>query len=238
MNYVGIDISKTSTAVTIWKSNTNQYKFLSYLNAKSKVAKKWVNKTEEFASIQRKEYRDSDEFHIQEIYKMQDFQSLANKISQDILDFSETGHIYVGVESYSQASSAGHLIDLVKLGTLIRDRVILNCKAVLVDFTPSNLKKQTCGLVYGWNPKGKKKITYETRNNWGLAGGNFQKHQMLEALRDFECDSPISNFVKSNYEDIHSLSKIPTPIDDLVDSYWLLKVLINEFVDKKFKINE
>lgn len=234
MNFVGVDISKTSTAVSIW--NGEKYYFLSYLNKNSKVTKKWVNKTEEFVSITYKDYRKSDEFHIQEIYKIQDFQSLADMISSDINKYCKYGKIYVGVESYSQGSAAGHLIDLVKIGTLIRDRIIINCKAMLIDYTPSNLKKQTCGLTYGWSAKGKKVIKYETRNSWGLAGGHFQKHQMLEALKDYKCESSLSKFVKSNYEDIKSMTKIPSPIDDLVDSYWLLQLLMNDLVHKKFNI--
>lgn len=240
-NYIGIDISKTSTAVSIYDSN-GKYHFLSYMNSNTKTTKKWVDRTEEFATIKYKNYRSSDVFYEQEIYKLQDFQSLADTIAKDINSICLTGKIYVGVESYSQSSTTGHLIDLVKIGTLIRDRTITKCSAILIDYTPSTLKKETCGLVYGWIQKGKKTISYETRNKIGLAGGHFQKHHMLEALYDYESQFPsikdvsIYKFIRSNYSDIKILSKIPSPIDDIIDSFWLLQLLMNELIYKRFTI--
>ena len=59
---------------------------------------------------------------------------------------------------------------------------------------------------------------------------------MLGALNDYMCDSYLSIFVKKHYPDLKTMSNIPSPIDDLVDSYWLLKVLMNDRLLKIKKI--
>jgi hypothetical protein len=233
MNYIGIDASLTSTAISV--VNEKGYFFFSYLKGYEKPGK-WTKLIEDFVKITGVSYEKDDDYSTQENLKLNDYQNLVSTIISDLKAVLVEGEVYAAIEGYSFSSAAGHLIDLVTLGTLIRDRLKSELNAELNVYSPSTLKKETCGLTYGWTQKGKKKKTYICRNTIGIAGGSFKKHQMLESIKDYNCDSELNKFCTEYFDDIYTLKKIPSPIDDLVDSYWVLKTLINERVHKIFRI--
>lgn len=233
MNYIGIDASLTSTAISVY--NKNGYFFFSYLKGYEKPGK-WTKLIEDFVKITGVAYNKSENYSEQENLKLKDYQDLVSIIINDIKSVLVEGDIYSAIEGYSFSSAAGHLIDLVTLSTLIRDRLKNKLNSNLDVYSPSTLKKETCGLTYGWIEKGKKKKSYTCRNTLGIAGGNFKKHQMLDAIKDYKCTSQLNKFCKEYYDDLSGLKKIPSPIDDLVDSYWVLKTLMNERIHKIFRI--
>lgn len=225
MNYIGIDSSLTSTAISFYNEK-HGYKYLSYMKNYSKP-NKWTSKLEDFVQIKGVFYDKSDDYSEQEKLKMTDYQLLVTTILVDLQKMIIPGEINVAIEGYSFNSLSGMLIDLVTLGTLIRDRLTNKMNANITVISPSTLKKETCGLVYGWETSGKKNIKYTTRSKDGIAGGNFKKHQMLKALYEYNsCESPLQKFVIEQYDEVYYMKKIPSPIDDLIDSYWLLKLLM------------
>ena len=44
----------------------------------------------------------------------------------------------------------------------------------------------------------------------------------------------LSEFVDNYYQDMMTMKKIPSPIDDLIDSFWALQILMNDKIHKKF----
>lgn len=235
MNYIGIDISLTSTAISFYNEKYG-YKFFSYMKNYTKPTK-WTKRID-FVNLKGVFYDTSEDYSEQENMKMTDYQLLVINIITDIQKFIIPGEIIVATEGYSYNSLAGRLIDLVTLGTLIRDRFTNKMGAEMIVMSPSTIKKETCGLVYGWDKKGKRVIKYSTRSTKGIAGGNFKKHQMLEALNDYDCDTQLKGFCDEFFEEVYHMKNIPSPIDDLVDSYWILKILMNQRIHKTFKINE
>ena len=235
MNFIGIDSSLTSTAISLYNKE-HGYKFFSYMKNYEKPSK-WTKRIDNFVKITGVFYNKHDDYSEQEMLKMTDYQLLVSTILMDLQQYIIPGEIYVAQEGFSYNSQAGHLIDLVTLGTLLKDRLTNKMNAKMTIYSPSTLKKETCGLVYGWTQSGKRVIKYGTRSTKGIAGGNFKKHQMFEALYEYKkCDSELQKFVLEAYDEAYYMKKIPTPIDDLVDSYWLLKVLMNERIHKIFNI--
>lgn len=229
MNYIGIDSSLTSTAICL--KNENGYFFFSYFKNYTKPTK-WTRLVEDFTTITGVFYKEDKDYSIQEMYKLHDFQNIVNTIITDLKSKMTDSPTYVAMEGYSFSSSAGRIIDLVTLGTLIRNAITTNLKCALTVYSPSTLKKETSGLVYGWDKK--KKVT---RNKIGIAGGSFKKHQMMEALRDSDIDSPMSKFVREYFDDMYSMKKIPHPVEDLIDAHFCVETLINSLTTNEFKIN-
>lgn len=231
-NYVGVDASLSSTAITVF--NKNGYFFFSYLKNYTKPTK-WTKELD-FVNIIGVEYSKDEDYSTQETNKMWDYQQSVECMVNDIKEVLVDGETFFSQEGYSFSSMAGHLIDLVQLGTLIRNALTLKLNADMTIYSPSTMKKETCGLTYGWTKKGKKVIKYETRNDIGIAGGNFKKHQMMKAIYDYPTDNKLSEFIDNYYDDLCIMKKIPSPIDDLIDSFWALKILMNDKIYKKFLI--
>jgi hypothetical protein len=234
MNFIGIDLSLTSTGISLY--NKNGYKYLSFMKNYNK-ATKWTKLIDSYVSIHNVTYKYSDDYSENEVFKIYDYDNNMNFIVDEIKKYLVEGKTLVAIEGYSYASgNTVSLLDLIALGTILRNKIknnIVNSEIHI--YSPSSLKQGCCGLVYGWEEKGKKTITYSTRSVDGIAGGNFKKHQMLKALYDYPCDSNLSKFIKENFQELYKMSTIPSPIPDLVDSYWLLKVLLN---DKIFHIKK
>ena len=225
-NYIGIDLSLTSTGISI--HNSNGYFFFSYMKNWDKPTK-WT-KNLDFVKITGVKYTLSEDYSELENLKLSNYSNTVSKIINDIKECLVDGKIIFAIEGYSYASETSSLIDLVTMSTLLRSKLILELQAEMRVYSPSTLKRETCGLVYGWIQKGKKTITYETRNSDGMAGGSFTKREMLKALNDYSCNTKLSLFVKEYYSDLYPMKSIPTPISDIIDSYWLLKVLMNDSV--------
>jgi hypothetical protein len=230
MNYIGLDTSLTSTAICL--KNENGYFFFSYFKDYSKPTK-WTRPIEDFTKITGITYKKDDDYSIQEMYKLHDYQQTVGKIIQDLKSKVTDSPVRVAIEGYSFASDAGKIIDLVTLGTLIRNAITVNFKCPLTIYSPSTLKKEASGLIYGWDKKRKM-----TRNPIGIAGGSFKKHQMLEAINNSDFKSPMTKFIKENFMEMYRMKRIPHPIEDLVDAHLAVEVLIDSMEGNgAFKIN-
>ncbi len=225
MNYVGIDPSLSSTAVTVY--NKNGYFFFSFLKNWDKPTK-WTKNIMDFVSVKGVQYRTSDNYSELENFKLEDYKKHVKNIVSDVSRVLVDGKLIFSIEGYSYNSETSSLIDLVSFSTLLRNSLLTNFDSEMNVYSPSFLKKSSSGLAYGWVAKGKKTIKYSTRNDQGIAGGDFKKREMMKALNDYPCDSRLSEFIKEYYDTLYPMANIPSPISDLVDSYWLLKVLMNE----------
>lgn len=226
MNYIGLDVSLSSTGVSIW--NKDGYKFLSYI--KNHKDTKWTRLMSDFLTPKSMTYGVTEEYLTNEYHKMCDYEKNSLLIVNDIKEYLVDGDVFVAFEGYAYGAVGNSLLDLVTFTTLLRCNIKNIFNTSFEIFSPSTVKKETCKLVYGYTEKGKKNITIETKNKLGISGGNFTKREMMQALFDYPCDSVLSKFVKENYDLIYTLKTIPTPIPDVIDSYWILKVLMNKHI--------
>jgi len=227
MNFIGIDMSLRSTAITIW--NSNGYHFLSYMKNYDKPTK-WTKLLGDYITVKNVSYKQSEDYSELENFKILDYDNNTDIMIEDIKNLLVGSKIVFGIEGYSYTSETSSLIDIVSMSTMLRLKMIKKLNAEMIIYSPSTIKKETSGLCYGWKAKGKRVITYSTRNTDYIAGGNFKKPQMLKALNDYPCDSNLSKFTKEHFDVLYSMATIPAPIPDLIDSYWVLKVLMNEKV--------
>jgi hypothetical protein len=218
--YIGIDMSLSSTAITMLVDET--YYYFSFLKD-YKPKSKWCKLVEPFTTIIPVEYSYGTEknYSTQEGIKIKEYRKTTTQIIDTISPYIK-GQLIVGMETYSLNSMAGHLVDLVRLGTLLQDKLIGEFDANIDFLSPSTLKKETCILSYGVDMKGR------CYSPIGIAGGSFKKHQMLEALKDYNKTSPLNDFLKYHSDEILTLKKIPSPIDDIVDSSCCLEVVLKK----------
>ena len=236
MNFIGLDISKVSTAMAI-ETSGKEYLF-SYNNQKE--SNKWCKSLSE-AGVNIKFYEydnDIDEYSLSEINKLQTFIKISNDIIKDILAIiNKDEETIIFNEGYSYGQNVGPLIDLVGIGALVRAKVyenIPNIKEMRI-ISPKSLKTITAEMVYGSDmvTSGVRVIKTEKvirTNKEGIKGGDFDKIHMFQAIVDLNKEFKLSNYIKEYYDEIKALKSFPKPLEDINDA-WLLKEII------KFQIN-
>ena len=61
-------------------------------------------------------------------------------------------------------------------------------------------------------------------NKKGIKGGDFDKHDMFQAVMDYT-DNILKDYGTNYYTEITAVKSLPKPLEDIVDS-WLLKECI------------
>lgn len=232
MNIIAIDPSLSSTAMVV-NDKRFVYGSISTSRTKKLVLKGWYEKTEDLITLREHNDTPSLDYAEGEVAKWKHFNSISEKIAEDILaNIDKTTATVVAIEGYSFSSAAGPLIDLVTLGTLIRHKIIgmkLNLDPSLpLEFhivSPTSLKAMVAKLTYPGTPKNKKG-DLEYRNKEGVAGGSFKKHEMYKALIENEslkCE--YVQFLREHADEILALKGIPKPIEDTNDAKLLYEVV-------------
>lgn len=233
MNYIGLDISKISTAVSIETSDGKNYLF-SYNTNKSTY--KW-NKNLigiEGVKIRTYEYDNTiDDYSEKEVNKLVLFINIANDIIEDILsvlNITEESIIYI--EGYSYGRDPGPIIDLVGIGTIVRGKLYENISLIreMKIIAPKSLKVKCCEMIYGTEMieigKRKKKIVKVINTNKdGVKGGDFSKHDMFQALIDYTNPCILDQYFIDNYDEIKLIKTFPKPLEDLDDALLLKEII-------------
>lgn len=225
MNLIGLDISKISTAMAI-ESNGKEYIF-SYNN--KKLSNKWNDNIKHICNIKTYEYINSDDYSISEIEKLKQFINIANDVLKDILEtinINDESIIYI--EGYSYSKDPGPIIDLVGIASIIRAKIfeyVPNIKEIKI-ISPKSLKTFSCEIAYGSSmiESGKRIIKIEkvlNTNNNGVKGGDFNKHDMCQAIIDSKIKCILTDYINDNYEEIMGMKTFPKPIEDIDDAWWL-----------------
>lgn len=225
--FVGIDASLTSTAISYYFDDTGEWLHKSYMkNFKMSKWPKRVNSCVDFTSYS---LLDSDDYATSEASKLLAASSITDQMTLDLRHYEDDYSIYGCIEGYSFASAAGHLIDLVTMGTLIRYKFGLICKAPLYVMSPTQLKKFAAEDTY---PKPEKKRE-PYRNNHGIPGGKFQKHQMMQAiLENSSLDGlDFTRACRTHWTEISEAKSIKAPLPDIVDSIWAARAAKSVFSD-------
>jgi len=212
MIYIGIDFSLNSPGICI-KDQNNEYTFISFYNDRgrdpSKPTLKAFKVHEELLNLNAiivstyNRIVSSKIFLNRERQKIVDATQIANSIVSFISNLYPDEDIMISLEGFSYGSKGNSFIDMVQYNSFLRYQLAENFGAnSIYVFQPSHVKK--------------------------IAGkGNANKHYMVKAFQDDVFNDKMLRKTKlwkwckgNDYSE-----KIPKPIDDLCDSYFLIKTL-------------
>jgi hypothetical protein len=209
MIYIGIDFSLNSPAMTV-KTKDGNYHFISFYNDGGRDPKKPIPKAfqthkelSESTTIIALPYNrqvSSKEALIREREKLTDGKMIALKIINVIQSYVGEDEVKIGLEGFSYGSTGNSFIDIVQYNTFLRSAIVESFGVdSLYVFPPSHVKKNA----------GK---------------GNANKHFMANAFQsnvfNDDCLSSHKLWIWSKDKDF--TEKIPKPLDDLYDSYFIL----------------
>jgi len=224
-NIISIDPSTSCTGLCI---NGKLYTIVQHELAYTKKdkAKRWFELSSSFCDIITYNKRSkTGSYSEEEISKLEYYYNITdhiiNVIKSNVVDFKNS---VVLIEGFSYGSSSGHLIDLVGLSTLVRSR-LWNMGFNIKIIAPADLKAMTARLSYDPIDVGKKKPKLEWRNNSGVSGGSFDKHDMYSAILDSsKTNSKWKTFLQEYSDEILNMKNVPKPIDDINDAFLLYKI--------------
>lgn len=213
MVYVGIDFSLNSPGVCI-QNSSGKYTFISFFNFGNreldakKIPKAYethrdlsLNNT--IIAVPYNRQVGSKDFMEREREKLVDGKKIADLIISYIIKICGTTNLKIALEGFSYGSTGNSFIDIVQYNTFLRSRLLNEFGADRIYIVqPSHVKK--------------------------LAGkGNANKHFMAKAFQeDTLNDSQLRKTKLWNWTKEKDFSeKIPLPISDLIDSYFVLKTL-------------
>jgi len=221
MIYIGIDISVNSTAVSIYD---NGYNFYNYTTKKSGYV--WINKTTDLINYRffKFEYKDNDNFSDRLLLKVKDYDKYSELIIDDIKEYGN--EFVIGIEGYNYGlKTTDSIIDISELSSIIKMKLVRNFpESVIIIMPPKTVKIDSCKMVYKL-VDGKKVV----RNNYGIAGGNFDKRDMMNALIDSDIDNKLKDFVIDNKDILLKMKSIPKPFDDVIDSIFIMEIMKNKY---------
>lgn len=227
INKIGIDISLNSTAIYIESDKGNHILSFTNKSASNTYIKQLEDCGVHFYYIDRKSNID---YSKNEIIKIKSFIETSDLIISEISKFLNLNNKTVcQIEGYSFSKNTSSILDIVALSTLIKSKLLLNIPDINISIiAPKSLKLEACKYVYPPINIGVKKPKYEYRNNEGISGGSFKKHEMLLCMIEGNIDSPILKMMIDNKDLIMGLKKIPNPIEDIVDSIFACKLATNK----------
>lgn len=208
---IGIDFSLNSPATCI-RNSKGDYIFISFFNFGDRIwddIKKMPKAFQVHQELIESEtilgfpyYRDvkADSFLIREREKLEDCKSIANLIVNALVSFFGVSNTHVSLEGFSYGSTGNSFIDIVQYNSFLRSLLLDAYGSSNISILQPSHVKKTAGK------------------------GNANKHYMIKAFQDdvFN-DKDLRNTKLWKYVQGKDFStKIPKPLDDLVDSYFIL----------------
>lgn len=256
--FIGLDFSLNSPAICIYNTS---YKWVSHCT-KVETTKKEIRIQEEVASLEDVDMEFQGSLLKGIDYSSNDNASILNyirhadKILEMILsnlpgvDFKNT-MIHFAFEGYSFNSftRSDNIIDIVAATTLMKDRIISN--GSFINFTVDIVSPTTLKQFAGYGK-------FDKMDMFDVFTGRYQNIQTKWAAAiQVDYDKKVAKGKKSvfslNYQDEelsgqfhrYCLSleinrdikkpKVPKPIDDMIDAYFVCCWLREKFLDKSFK---
>jgi hypothetical protein len=236
MIFIGLDVSKVSTALCVEKDNNIRL----YNYSAKKENNIWVKETKDFIiyrHIQHK-YSEEKDYSKSEILKLNEFENITDLIIADIFDnINPNDEVRIFIEGYSY-NSKGPIFDLIEFTTILKHKLLkfMNEYTMIEIVAPLTLKKKTCKMIYipRIELKGKKVIKEipHFENNNGKEATKFDKWDMFYAFLESDIDMALKSWCKNNYTRITKESEIgktkvrevPKPLDDIIDSIFLKEI--------------
>jgi hypothetical protein len=224
MNYVGIDISIDSTGMSILRKD--ELILFNFTTLKKSVG--WIKKTMNYFDYEfiNYTYKDIDNYTESEIIRLREFDYVTDLIYNKIIgnvDIKE--ETLIAIEGYNYGLKGNSIIDIVTFSTLLRLK-LLNVPKLnkLIVISPMTLKSFAAKKSYGFtvDKKGREIVN---RNHKGVAGGSFDKKDMMEAIINMKFEDKLYEILSKYKDDLLKLKNIPKPWDDILDSWWILRTL-------------
>ena len=212
MIYSGIDFSLNSPG-TCTQDNKGKYTFITFFNYGNRIWDEEGRKIPKSFSVHKelmdnktilgfpyyRQVKDKD-FLLREREKLTDGQNIADLISNILITLYGTQNHKIALEGFSYGSKGNSFIDIVQYNTFLRNEIVNGWGVENISiYQPSHVKK--------------------------LAGkGNANKHYMVKAFQDdvFNDKDLRKTDLWKWTQDKDFTEKIPKPIDDLVDAYFIL----------------
>jgi len=214
MNYVSVDFSLNSPGICIFNTESNTHHYISYV--KPGLGTKKEQKLQEDISIlsdvtlvYQQDWKTTfGDYSKNELAKVRRYMATADQIINIILGITKTKNDYIIAfegTSYGSKMGTNNIIDMAAGAAILKEQMIsqLHVKDILT-VAPTTIKK--------------------------FAGkGNMNKLQLFEAYQQNVNDDPIlaQSPLHSMIKDLEIGKKIPKPLDDLVDAYFLVTYVSN-----------
>jgi len=231
MIFIGLDVSKISTALCIEKNN--EIKLFNYTTNLDNYI--WIKKTNDLINYRHVIYNYTNEkdYSKSELLKLDEFDITTNLIINDIFDnINLFDNIKIGIEGYSYNSKTGPIFDLIEFTTILKIKLMrkLTNYTNINIISPLTLKNECCKMVY--EPRielvGKRVIKEisHIENNSGKQASKFDKWDMFDALIHSNIDMKFREWCIEYNNEItingkERPKKLPKPIDDIIDSIFL-----------------
>lgn len=213
MNYLAVDFSLNSPGICIFNDKRKDYHFISYI--KPKTGTKAEQKLQEELSllkdvtlVSQPNFTNNESFSSAELLKIKRYDKMADDIINLVLQNSFDGDGFtIAFEGTSYGSKMGtnNMIDMAAGAAILKLKLLKTLSPEdILTVAPTTIKK--------------------------FAGkGNMNKLQLFEAYQknvnedQILAKSPLWKIVK----DLEIGKKIPKPLDDLVDAYFLVAYVAN-----------
>ena len=229
MIFIGLDVSKNSTAMCIEKNNI--IKLYNYTTKKENNI--WIKDTKPFMDFRHINYEYSNEkdYSKSEMIKLTEFDQITDLIINDIFDnINVLDGVRIGIEGYAYKAK-GPIFDLIEYTTFLKYKLMtkMGKYSTIQIISPLTLKGECCRMVYKprIEMKGKRVIKeilhYE--NNNGKASNQFDKWDMFHALIDSDINMELRDWCKEYKEHITKNKDVPKPLDDIIDAIFIKEMI-------------
>ena len=229
MIFVGLDVSKNSTALCIEKNN----KVSLYNYTTKKDNNIWVKDTTPFINYRHITYNYSNEkdYSKSEMIKLTEFDQVTNLIIDDIFDnIKVLDSVRIGIEGYAYKAK-GPVFDLIEYTTFLKYKLMtkMGKYSTIQIISPLTLKSECCRMVY--KPrielKGKRiiKEILHYENNNGKPSNQFDKWDMFHAFIDSDINMELKDWCKEYIVEIEKNKDVFKPLDDILDSFWIKEMI-------------
>jgi len=229
MIFIGLDVSKISTALSIEKNGKT--KLFNYTT--KKLNNCWIKDTDLFINYRHIEYKytSEKEYSKKELIKLVEFDEITDLIINDIFNNVKVlDSIKIAIEGYSYQSK-GDIFDLIEFTTLLKHKLIhkLSGYSSVHILSPHTLKSETCKMIYKprIETKGKRVIKtifhFESPN--GKEATKWDKWNMFQAFVDSDLKLELKDWCKEYEKEITKNKDVPKPLDDIIDAIFLKEII-------------
>lgn len=211
MNYIAIDFSINSPGICIFNDKSKKYQFISYIKEKTgtkaeQALQANISNFKDITLIHQPDFNSNSEYSSGELLKLKRYDKMADDVINLILQESHKSDGFtVAFEGTSYGSKMGtnNMIDMAAGAAILKLKILKTLKPETIDtVAPTTIKK--------------------------FAGkGNMNKFQLWEAFKaNVNKDEALERSEFWNFcKDQSWEKKIPKPVDDLVDAYFLAAFL-------------
>jgi aryl-phospho-beta-D-glucosidase BglC (GH1 family) len=214
MNYVSVDFSLNSPGICIFNTESNTHHYISYVKPglgtkKEQKLQEDISLLSDVTLVYQPDWKTTcGDYSKNELAKVRRYMATADQIINIILGITKTKNDYIIAfegTSYGSKMGTNNIIDMAAGAAILKEQMIsqLHVKDILT-VAPTTIKK--------------------------FAGkGNMNKLQLFEAYQQNVNDDPIlaQSPLHSMIKDLEIGKKIPKPLDDLVDAYFLVTYVSN-----------